>query len=401
MRVVIVGGGPAGFFASIACARSHRRGEVRILEKGPSCLSKVAISGGGRCNVTHRFTDISGFASNYPRGEEALPALLRRFGPRQTVAWFESHGVPLKTEKDGRMFPLTDRSASVVECLEREATAAGVVVSRRLGVAGIRRRERGGFSLALDDGSHRECDRVLLATGGCRSGSGGGLPVSLGHTLANPVPSLFSFDAAESWIRELAGVSVQHVGVSVPGTELSEHGPLLFTHRGFSGPAILRLSAWGARHLHALNYRFALRIGWLGEPVRTALDEARGRNLRRLVANAPAGGLPSRLWRRLIRHAAVPPDMRWNTMTRECRETLAEVVARTDVKIHGRCANKEEFVTCGGIPLSEVDLATMESRLCPGLYFAGELLDIDGITGGFNFQAAWTTGWIAGHAMAK
>lgn len=403
MRIVIIGGGPAGFFAAIQCASATPRAEIRILEKGHACLSKVAISGGGRCNITHACQDMADFSKHYPRGGAALAGPLRRHGPAETIAWFERHRVPLKTEPDGRMFPVSDRSATVVEALYREAAAAGVAIVHRMPVTGISRRTPAGFRLRLGDGSGLECDRVLLATGGCRNADGGDLATMLGHTLETPVPSLFSLNAPEPWVRELAGVSVRDVEVSLPGTDLCQCGPILFTHRGFSGPAILKFSAWGARSLHALGYRFPLKIRWLRDvaSMNAALKDVRERHPRRLVANTPIGAVPARLWRHLMQRAGVPPDVRWSNVTREWRESLSDALLETRVDIVGRSPNKEEFVTCGGVALTEVDFRTMESRICPGLHLAGELLDIDGLTGGFNFQAAWTTGWIAGDAIAK
>lgn len=405
MRVVIAGGGAAGFFAAIACARAARGADVRVFEKGPECLAKVRISGGGRCNVTHACFDPQELAAHYPRGGRALIAPLRRFGPRDTVAWFDERGVRLKTEPDGRMFPVTDSSATVVECLRREAEAAGVEVKTRMGVGAAARRPEGGFDLRLSDGGQIACDRLLLATGGCRTEAGGALAVALGHSLEPPVPSLFSFHAEGSWVRELPGLSLEDVGLSVPGTALRERGPMLLTHQGLSGPAILRLSAWGARILHGFDYRFPLHIHWLAgngdNAIRAAMQEARRKHPARLVANAPVGGLPARLWERLVAEARTGAATRCGELTRGCAAALAGTIARTVVNITGKSLNKDEFVTCGGARLKEIDFRTMESRLCPGLYFAGELLDIDGVTGGFNFQAAWTTGWIAGHAMAR
>nr|MDQ3624332.1 aminoacetone oxidase family FAD-binding enzyme [Verrucomicrobiota bacterium] len=248
------------------------------------------------------------------------------------------------------------------------------------------------------------CDRLLLATGGCRTPAAGRLAVSLGHSLEPPVPSLFTFHIDAAWLRELAGVSVENVSASLPGTGLRERGPLLVTHWGVSGPVILRLSAWGARILHALEYRFPLHVNWLpdltGEMIGAELNARRLRQPARLVVNAPIAPLPGRLWEKLVLEAGVGRETRWATLSRAARQQFVQQLIRTEFHVAGKSLNKEEFVTCGGVKLSEVNFKTMESRICPGLYFAGELLDIDGITGGFNFQAAWTTGWIAGKAMA-
>lgn len=402
MRAVIVGGGAAGFFAAIACAGGGVG--VRVLERGRECLAKVRISGGGRCNVTNACQDPRELAARYPRGGKALIGPLRRFGPRETAAWFEARGVRLKSEPDGRVFPVTDDSATVVQCLMREARAAGVEVAMRSGVAGVARRAAGGFALRLEGGAEMTCDRLLLATGGCRTPGEAALAGALGHGLETPVPSLFSFHAAGSWLCQLPGISLEDVEVSVPGLALRERGPMLLTHRGLSGPAILRLSAWGARPLHDAGYRFPLHIRWLPAmdegAIRAALRDIRQRHPARLVANAPAAGLPARLWEALATAAGIGAATRWGELNRAHAAALAELLQRTEIRVSGKSLNKDEFVTCGGIPLQEVDFRTMQSRRCPGLYLAGEVLDIDGLTGGFNFQAAWTTGWIAGHAMA-
>jgi predicted Rossmann fold flavoprotein len=258
--------------------------------------------------------------------------------------------------------------------------------------------------VTLGDGAAIRCDRVLLATGGCRTTAGGALAVALGHTLEPPVPSLFTFHVESPWVRELAGVSVASAVVSVPGVGLRERGALLLTHSGLSGPAVLRLSAWGARALHALDYRFRLLIHWLPElderAIGALLDERRREQPARLIVNAPMAPLSARLWERLVLAAGIARETRWAELARPERERLTRQLTRTEFEVSGKRANKDEFVTCGGVRLAEVSFRTMESRVCSGLHLAGELLDIDGITGGFNFQAAWTTGWIAGRAMA-
>lgn len=402
-KIAIVGGGAAGFFAAITCAEANPANEVSIYEGSPNFLTKVRISGGGRCNVTHACFDARAMSERYPRGERALISPLHRFSASDTVAWFERRGVRLKTEEDGRMFPITDSSGTVIDCLLFEARAAGVRLFTRKGVDAVRR-TNGGFELQFAGGKTTACDRLLLATGGTRSAVGGQIAASLGHQLAPPVPSLFSFHVTESWLRSLPGVSVSEVEASVPSARLRERGPILITHQGVSGPVILRLSAWGARALHELDYQFGLRVNWLpgatAESVQDQLQELRRTNPNKFVVNAPLGALPHRLWEKLTELAGIGPAVRATTLSREQATALAALLVRTELTIHGKSLNKEEFVTCGGVKLREVDFKTMQSRIVPGLYFAGELLDIDGITGGFNFQAAWTTGWIAGNAMA-
>ncbi len=403
-NVVVVGGGAAGLFAAIACAEAAPGRRIVVLEKGPEFLAKVRISGGGRCNVTHACFDPRELAERYPRGGRALIGPFQRFQPRDTVAWFGARGVSLKTERDGRMFPVTDSSRTIVECLLTAARQAGVGLRSNTGVDGVVRGEDGRFALNLPRGETLVCDRVLLATGGCRAPAAGRLAEMLGHTLVPPVPSLFAFNIDLPWLRALAGVSVEAVEVGVPGTRLRKRGPLLFTHWGVSGPAILRLSAWGARILHDLDYRFPLQVDWVPTYDAAAwmaeFATRRQTNGARCVVNTPGVGLPARLWEQLILAAGLSPDQRWAGLSRSAQQQLVRQLTRTELPVVGKSLNRDEFVTCGGVRLGEVDFRTMASRSCPGLYFAGELLDIDGVTGGFNFQAAWTTGWIAGQALA-
>src|SRR5436190_5811662 len=390
-RVVVVGGGAAGIFAAITCAEMAPQKEVIVLEKGPQLLAKVRISGGGRCNVTHACFDPREFCTRYPRGERELIGPMHRFQAKDTVDWFEGRGVKLKTEGDGRMFPVTDQSATIIESLLSAARKAGVKIFTNRAVFGIERTPD-GFVIKTP-GDAVECEKLLLATGGTRTPVMGDFARSLGHSLEPPVPSLFTFHIETPWVRELAGVSVPHAEASVPGTNLREQGPLLFTHWGLSGPVVLRLSAWGARELHAKEYKFPLRIAWTERIEMTQSNS--------LVINSPGGGLPKRLWAALVELAGIPMTGRWSNLSKAAQHRLGSQVAGTELQVTGKSLNKDEFVTCGGVRLSEVNFKTMESRVCPGLFFAGELLDIDGVTGGFNFQAAWTTGWIAGNAMAS
>jgi len=310
--------------------------------------------------------------------------------------------VKLKTENDGRMFPITDSSQTVVDCLLNEARAKGVKLRTNCGVEGTVQTSS-GFEVALSDGEAIACDKLLLATGGCRTPALGQLAVSLGHTLEPPVPSLFTFHIATPWLRELAGISVENIEASVAQTKLRERGPVLITHWGLSGPAILRLSAWGARVLHELNYQCTLRVNWLpqsnDEKLAKEFEARRQSQAARLVVNSTIAPLPSRLWEQLVLAAGIPRETRWSALSRPAQHKLVQQLLRSDFQVTGKSLNKDEFVTCGGVKLNEVDFKTMESRICPGLFFAGELLDLDGITGGFNFQAAWTTGWIAGRAI--
>ncbi len=404
-RVVIAGGGAAGFFAALACAEAGCTDEIVILERGPQFLAKVKIAGGGRCNVTHACFDARDFSTRFPRGERALIAPFQQFQAKDTVAWFAAHGVQLKTESDGRMFPVTNSSQTIIDCLLGAARSAGVKLVLNCGVNRAVKQRDGTFSLTLTNGETMSCDRLLLATGGCRTPALGEQAVSLGHTLAPPVPSLFTFHIETPWLRGLAGVSVELVKASVPGTDLREHGPLLVTHWGLSGPVILRLSAWGARTLHGVNYRFPLRINWLPhlnpESLATEFQKQRTSQPAKFIVNSPPATLPARLWEQLVLASGISHDARWSALARSAQHRLIQQLLRTEFQVVAKSLNKDEFVTCGGVHLGEVNFKTMESRVCPGLFFAGELLDIDGITGGFNFQAAWTTGWIAGRAMAS
>ncbi|MDQ6939905.1 MAG: aminoacetone oxidase family FAD-binding enzyme, partial [Verrucomicrobiota bacterium] len=340
----------------------------------------------------------------YPRGERALIGALHRFSAEDTVAWFQQHGVRLKTEEDGRIFPITDSSGTVIDCLLFEAKTAGVKLMLRTGVEKAGRLTSGEFELTLTNGTSFTCDRLLLATGGARNTSGAAIAHSLGHTIEPAVPSLFSLHVATPWLRSLPGVSVNQVELTVLQTKLRERGPILITHNGVSGPVVLRTSAWGARVLAARDYKFALRINWLpqlkADDIAAEFRQRRATQPNKHVANSPIASLPTRLWQELVRQTAVADNTRWTTLSRRDSLALVRQLTATEVEVEGQSLNKDEFVTCGGVRLSEVNFKTMESRIVPHLYFAGELLDIDGITGGFNFQSAWTTGWIAGHAMA-
>ncbi len=403
-EIAIIGGGAAGFFAAIACAEANPQAKISILERGSECLAKVRISGGGRCNVTHSCFEPREFSLQYPRGERALISPFHRFSAADTIDWFQARGIKLKTEDDGRIFPCTDSSETIVDCLLESARSAGVRVFMRAGIERVEPTNDGQFRLFTGK-RQIECDRLLISTGGCRAAGSVHLLQSLGHKVLAPVPSLFSLHCSAPWIRHLPGVSVGDIDASAPGTSLRERGPMIITHQGVSGPAILRLSAWGARVLHGVDYRFKLRINWLPqsseEQLREWMKTQRISHPNRRVANDSPAGLPARLWEELTSGAGISEEIPWGRLKRGEANALLTSIARTEVEVTGKSLNKDEFVTCGGVDLREVDLRTMESRLRPGLFFAGEVLDIDGITGGFNFQAAWTTGWIAGKAMAR
>lgn len=400
---MVIGGGAAGFFGAIAAAEAHPDAQVTLLEAAAQPLSKVRISGGGRCNVTHHCFDPVLLVQHYPRGGKALRGAFTRFQPQDTVAWFKRRGVRLKTEADGRMFPTTDDSATIVDCLMRETRRVGVTVRTQAAVKDVQKTAT-GFVVALKSGEEWVGDRLLLATGSNPQGQR--LAAKLGHTIVPSVPSLFTFNVPDKALHELAGVAVDPVAAKlvVPGAKpLTQTGPLLVTHWGLSGPAVLKLSAWGARLLHDANYQATLQVNWLpsmnAEQIRAVLQAAKQSVPKRAIANHCPFELPKRLWRYWVQQAGLDEQVTWANLPKKALNQLVEAIAHGTFSLQGKGVFKEEFVTCGGVKLSEVDFKTMESRRCPGLYFAGEVLDIDGVTGGFNFQSAWTTGWLAGQAI--
>jgi predicted Rossmann fold flavoprotein len=404
-QVVVIGGGAAGFFGAIACAEAHPETRVIILEAAHQPLTKVRISGGGRCNVTHACFDPALLVQNYPRGGKALRGAFSRFQAKDTVEWFAAHGVWLKTEADGRMFPVTDDSATVVDCLVQSARNAGVQIRTGIAVQSVTKLDD-RFHLRLKSGEVLPADRLLLATGS--NPAGYVIARSLGHTLEPPVPSLFTFQINDPRLGNLAGVSVSsaHLRLQVEDSpSLEQIGPVLITHWGLSGPAVLKLSAWGARLLHDHHYQASLRINWVPqinpESLRQQVLAVRAQLAKKsIVANCPIP-IPRRLWERLTATVGIAPGDRWAELSNKALNQLLQELTQGQFLIQGKGAFKEEFVACGGVRLKEVDFKTMQSRQCPGLYLAGEILDIDGVTGGFNFQSAWTTGWLAGQAIGK
>ena len=399
MNIVVVGGGAGGFFGAIACAESEPSCRVTILEKGPNVLAKVRVSGGGRCNVTHACFDAKLLAQHYPRGGKALLGPYHRFGPQDTVSWFEKRGVALKTEPDGRIFPATDRSQTIIDVLTGAARQSAVKTCLNARIVSIVRGEAKGFSIDLGSGEKILCDRLLLATGSSRQGYE--WAQALGHAIEPPVPSLFTFTIDDGRLRGLAGTAAQKARLRIEGTSLEQSGPILITHWGLSGPAVLKMSAWGARILHTLNYRARLLIDWLSlsdEDIQNQLGSFRVSHSTKLISAHGPFELPRRLWERLA-SVAVAPGQRWASLSNNQANRFTQELGHGSYEISGKGVFKEEFVTCGGVRLNQVDFKTMESRVCPGLYFAGEILDIDGITGGFNFQSVWTTAWLAGQAM--
>ncbi|MEC7755546.1 MAG: NAD(P)/FAD-dependent oxidoreductase [Bacteroidota bacterium] len=401
-RVAIIGGGAAGFFAAISCKMHAPNARVVLYEKSVKLLAKVKVSGGGRCNVTNGCQGISTFAAHYPRGEKHLKKAFSQFNASDTIEWFESRGVQLKEEADGRVFPVTDDSQTIVDCLLNEARKLRIDIQLSAAVQAIQK-EGNAFKLRFKEGTE-QFDRVIVATGGSPKPEGFGWLESLGHQVESPVPSLFTFNMPGQSITQLMGVSVPAAVVKIQGTRLMEKGPLLITHWGMSGPAILKTSAWGARLLHEMNYKFIAHINWLGlseTELREMLGQIQTDHPKKKIKNQMPLGLTQRLWEHFLTTLGIDEDKPWAELSKKSLNRLVEKLGNDQYPVNGKTTFKEEFVTAGGVKLGEVNFNTMESRVVEGLFFAGEVLDIDGITGGFNFQAAWTTGYIAGkHCLA-
>ena len=401
-RIVVIGGGAAGHMAAISAKEHRPDATVLLLEKSDKWLAKVRISGGGRCNVTHHCAEPRKLARHYPRGEAFVRKVFTAWGQPEAVAWFSAHGVALKVEADGRMFPITDDSRTVIDALQRAVRSFGVEARSHCPVTGIERKG-GTWSLRVPGGT-LQADRVVVATGGSPKEEGLTWLKVLGHEIVPAVPSLFTFNLPGDPIRELMGVVAADVRLRIAGTKLESTGPLLITHWGLSGPAVLRLSAFGARALHDLRYEYTVLVDWLGEMgekgARELLHVEANAHPRRQVVNAECFSLPARLWNYLLLRAGLSLEKPLGELGRKGADRLLDVLTNDRYQARGKTTFKEEFVTAGGLALQHVDPATMESRVAPGLHFAGEVLDIDGITGGFNFQAAWSTGWLAGKGAA-
>lgn len=404
LRVVVIGGGAAGFFGAVACAASHPHTQVILLEASRQPLAKVRVSGGGRCNVTHACFDPINLVQNYPRGEKALQGAFSRFQSTDTVKWFANQGVKLKTEADGRMFPTTDSSETIIDCLTKAADLAGVELLTGKTVVSVVKQTI-GFEVELKTGEKIKCDRILLATGS--NPLGYQIAQALGHTIEPPVPSLFTFNILDKHLKELAGISANPVQLklSIAKKTLEQTAPLLITHWGLSGPAVLKLSAWGARVLHDCKYQATLLINWQpkysSDQLRSQLLLAKTAYPKKAIALQRGVDLPNRLWQYIVARAGIGIEERWAEISNKSLNQIIQELTQGAYQITGKGAFKEEFVTCGGVSLKQVNFKTMASRITPGLHFAGEVLDIDGVTGGFNFQSAWTTAWIAGNALGN
>jgi len=406
MKVVIAGGGAAGFFAAISCKEQNPLAEVIILESSSHLLKKVLLSGGKRCNLTNAQSNLQQFCRNYPRGGKELISIFHRFSPEDTVKWFNSRGVPLKQEADGRIFPQSNRSQTIVDCLLNHARMAGVKILLNHGLLkAVKLEKTTEFELTLTDQSKIRCNCLIIATGGTPDSDGITVAQSLGHTINNQIPSLFTFVINDPIIDNLPGITIPDVIVSVAASKYQERGAILITHNGLSGPAILRLSSFAARELYDQKYHFTCIINWLPDlktdEILKKINSMRKSAAPRKISTLSPFKLPSRLWHSLAKAAGCEQFLLWANLSRKQAVNSAELLCRCKFEVSGKDTNRNEFVTCGGIKLSEINFQTMESKFCPGLFFAGEVLDIDGVTGGFNLQAAWSTGYIAGISAAN
>jgi len=403
-HLIVIGGGAAGFFCAVNAAAMNPSLKVTIVEKSSKLLSKVKVSGGGRCNVTHSCFEIDALVKKYPRGKNFLKKTFHWFNTAHTVEWFEQRGVKLKTEADGRMFPVTNTSQTIIDCLLKEANRCQVEILLNADVKNVGKGQD-EFQLQLTDGRILTAQFLCVAAGGYPKPAQFDWLQQLGHTIETPVPSLFTFNMPGNAITALMGVSVENATVKVTGTKLQEKGPLLITHWGMSGPAVLRTSAWGARELAEKNYHFTVIINWLNDHTEQTLRDEwphlRQRLASQKIASKNPFALPNRLWEFMLQQCGIGADKRWADVSSKEQNSLIKHLTAYECAVKGKTTFKEEFVTCGGIKLQEIDPNTMQSRIVPSLFFAGEVMDVDGITGGFNFQHAWTSGFIAGKTIAS
>ncbi|MCH7411887.1 NAD(P)/FAD-dependent oxidoreductase [Belliella sp. R4-6] len=396
LKIGVIGAGAAGYFAAIHASSS--KSEVTILEKTSKSLAKVKVSGGGRCNVTHAAFEVAQLIKNYPRGEKFLKKTFRHFSVGDTVNWFESRGIKLKREADGRMFPVSDDSESIIQALTKEANLKRVNIRYNFAIDTIKY-EKNQFTVFAKDKSET-FDKLIICTGGSPKISGFNFIQGLGHHVSEPIPSLFTFNTPQESIRELMGISVPDAYIKLEGTKLAYQGPLLITHWGLSGPAVLKLSAFGAPWLYDKKYTAKAHIrwntNWSEYDLQSHLGKFRTEHPKKKIISNPLLGLPGRLWEHLVEKAEIEPSVLWHEISKKNLNKLIQNLFCYIVSIEGKTTFKEEFVTAGGVTLEDVNPDTLESRLYPGLFFAGEVLDIDGITGGFNFQSAWSTGYLAG-----
>ena len=405
MDIAIIGGGAAGFMAAIVARRTNPASKVTIFERAQKVLAKVEITGGGRCNVTNSFAAITDMKQAYPRGHKLMKRLMKTFSHEDTYRWFEQYGVPLVTQEDECVFPKAQDSHAIINCLVRQANELGVTICCRHRLVNIHRMEDGRLKLEFENGSHRVFHRTIITTGGSPNGRGLQYLAQLGHDIEPPVPSLFTFNIKDRAFCDLMGTVVEPVVTTIPGTKLRAKGPLLVTHWGVSGPAVLKLSSYAARLLAENDYKAPLAISWTGELTRQEVEEnllkLQTTNPRKQVATLHPFGLPSRLWLYILSKLDIDAVKPWAEIGRKTLNRMIETLVNDQYTIAGKGAFRDEFVTCGGVSLSSVNSKTLESKVCPNLFFAGEVLDIDAITGGFNLQAAWTTGFIAGKSASS
>ena len=397
-KVVIIGGGAAGFFCAIQIAEQHPDWDIRILEKSSKILSKVKVSGGGRCNVTHACPDVEKLLQKYPRGQRFLKKSFYQFATQQTIEWFAKNGVKLHTEKDGRMFPMTNDSETIIQCLMQKVNQYKIQVCMNHEVSEVKKSNT-IFEITLGNGQTMQADAVCMATGGMLKSNTFPWLLQMGHTIIDPVPSLFTFNVVEKNITTLMGVAVENATIQWKGTKWMERGPLLITHWGISGPAAIKLSAWCAREMAEANYEGAILINWTPEYNEQTL-KMEWLNFRQDYGKREMGSknpfdLPQRLWHYFLQASQIDLKTKWADLKNTSQQQLIQHLTRTTLNIKGKTTFKEEFVTCGGVDLKDIDSLTMESKMVTQLHFAGEMMDVDGITGGFNFQHAWTSGWLA------
>lgn len=408
-KLIVIGGGAAGFFCAVNAASQNPELEVILVEKSNKLLSKVRVSGGGRCNVTHACFSIAEMIKKYPRGEKFLKQAFHHFFTTDTIEWFEKRKVKLKTETDGRMFPESNSSETIISCLVNEANKYHVEILMNRDIVKIEKisyeENKNQFQLFSKDGSILEADYVCIACGGYHKAEQYNWLTQLGHSFESPVPSLFTFNVPKNPISELMGISVENVQLKINGTKLSQSGPILITHWGFSGPAVLKLSAFAAKELSKLNYDFSVSINWLGDFHENSLLEKlrliRNESASKKIINKNPFNLPQRLWEYHLKQCGINTEIRWADLPAKQQNQLAKQLCAQQFQVKGKTTFKEEFVTAGGIKLNEIDANTMQSKIVPHLFFAGEIVDVDGITGGFNFQHAWTSGWIAAKEISR
>jgi predicted Rossmann fold flavoprotein len=403
-RLIVIGGGAAGFFCAINTAMMNPALEIIIIEKTNKLLSKVKVSGGGRCNVTHSCFSIAEMIKKYPRGASFLKKAFHHFFTTDTIEWYKKRGVELKTESDGRMFPVTDSSQTIIDCLMKEVNHYGIEIMMNKEVRQLTI-DNEQWTVEFANGTLLKSDYVCVASGGYPKSTQFEWLQKLGHTIEAPAPSLFTFNMPGNPITSLMGVTIENVTVKINGTKLSEQGPLLITHWGMSGPAILKLSAWGARELQIKNYEFQIVVNWLPsfneQTLKDKFQQVRFDIAAQKMVNRNPFLLPQRFWQYLLQQSGIHEDMRWADLPAKEQNKLIKNLCAQEFSVKGKTTFKEEFVTAGGIALNEVDHNTMQSKIAANLFFAGEVLDIDGVTGGFNFQNAWTTGFIAAKAIAE